>query len=81
MDDINALSIHLKFIPLDAEIIGGSAKVIINSSIRKDFNIPPQKAFEPLIMLTNSPGYRDSFNIIAIFGTNDLPVNRGPQRR
>lgn len=80
IEDVNALSIWLKFIPLDAEILEGSAKVMVNNNIEKDFKILPQKAFEPLI-LTNNPAYRDSFKIIAVAGTNTLPENRGPQKR
>ena len=78
MDDIAALWVSVKFLPFDAEILGGSATVVVNNSIKREFTIPPQTAFEPLF-LTNNPSYRDAFNIIAVFGTNEMPINRGPQ--
>jgi hypothetical protein len=31
------------FLPANCDILGGSVTVIINSSIRKEFQIPPQK--------------------------------------
>ena len=72
----NFLTIDVSFLPMDSEIESGFALLKINSTDRK-FNILPQKAFEPDV-ITNLVGYKDSFKIIATFGTNNLPVNRGP---
>ena len=80
LEAVNFLSVWLKFVPLDAEILSGDATVIVNDTIRKPFTIPPQKAFKPLI-LTNDPSYLDAFRVIAVFGTNELPVNPGPEVR
>ena len=79
IENANMLRIDVKFLPIDSEILGGSVRVIINAAVPKEFLIPPQKAFEPLI-LTNVSNYQDSFRIIAAFGTNTLPINRGPQK-
>ncbi len=80
LDAVNFLSIWLKFLPLDADILGGEALVIVNDNIIKEFKILPQKAFAPLI-LTNTPDYRDAYRIISTFGTNELPTNPGPEVR
>src|SRR3989442_502968 len=39
--EINFLSRAIKPLPLDAEILGGKAKIIINPKVTRDFAIPP----------------------------------------
>jgi hypothetical protein len=42
MEKIHALQIHVDFIPQDSLIIGDSAELIMNGTIRKQFKILPQ---------------------------------------
>lgn len=64
IDRIQALRIHVDFIPRDSEIVGESAELIINGSIRKEFRILRQ---------TNDPflgGLNPNDNGIFNYATN-----------
>lgn len=40
---INSFRVDAKFIPHDADFLGGDAQILINGNVRIDFDIPPQK--------------------------------------
>jgi len=49
IDRINLLKIAALFLPTNSEILGGKVTLVINSEIKKEYNIPPQKDFNPKI--------------------------------
>jgi hypothetical protein len=68
IDKVKALQIDAKFIPHDAELLGGNVEIIINGNVRLDFDILPQKAFPPPTGLSANPG-DSGFTMIATNAT------------
>ena len=67
MDEIRTLRIYAPFIPKDADVMGGTAEIIINGSFRKKFQIYKQKTDKD--MSTWNPDLKGFF----LFATNSIP--------
>ena len=63
MDELDALNIHALFLPDDSEILDGLVTITFNSTIRKDFPIPPQQPFMLVITCLLTNGYVSTFGI------------------
>jgi len=61
IEALDALAIRLAFLPDDCEIIKGEVTVTINSSIRRQWLIPPQRPSSPTITCWIHDGYSSSF--------------------
>lgn len=73
-DNVRFLVIDAKFIPHNAELLGGEAEILINGNVRLDFDILPQKAYPIFPGLGDSPG-DSGFTMIATNATlRTLPV-------
>lgn len=68
IDAVRVLVIAVKFIPHDAELLGGDAEILINGNIRVDFDILPQKAF-PLPVGLSAKAGDSGFTLIATNAT------------
>jgi hypothetical protein len=63
LDNLDALSIHALFLPFNSEILGGKVTITLNSNVRKDYPIPPQQPFMPVITCLLTNGYVSTFGM------------------
>jgi hypothetical protein len=73
IDRVKALKIDVKFLPHDVEILSGSVDIIVNSALRKNFKILPQKD-----NLENPTDAFSNTTPFVIFATNSSPLNVEP---
>lgn len=66
LENITALMLHVNFISQDAEVVGGSAEIIINGTFRKTFQIYPQKSDEAFTK--QNPSFKGAF----LWATNGI---------
>ena len=69
IDKIHLVLVSARFIPKEAEIVGGSVELLINGAFSKQFKIPNREQ-----TATSMSSLNPGFNGIFLYATNsDLP--------